>query len=732
MIVCTKCGLHNDPSDSFCGSCGSFLEWTGTKVDEPAPAPATNPQPVAREQPTVPEEPTLIGRVRDAVGLSAHPGGPLADAAGTAAAEAAAAPTAAAEAAAAETAMAAASAAPTPIVVSGPKVFHIVDDLPEPQPEPVAPEPESAPAPESEPEPEETAAPEPAPTAAAEPAPESTVAPEPAPEPGPEPTAVPEPTAAPEPEPEPTAASELEPAPESTVAPEPGPTVAPAPEPTAAAELEPAPEPTVAPEPSVAPEPEPAPEPTVAPAPEPTVAPEPTSAGPTCPACGRANPAGRVFCISCGERLPAAAGSPAPAPATGAPVLLPPPPRVEPRIRPMLPGAAATSKPRSLVQPSRPVEPPPPVPATPAGATPPATLAQPPAQRPGPSQPPARLPGVAAAGAAAASPPSAAVSAGAPIAPPSPAPPVPPDQPAARRPEAVKPGPERPHPGPRPAQEATPAPNPGDLVCGNCAMGNDPARKFCRRCGQSLATATLAATDRVPWYRRIFGGGKPRTKVAAGERPKSMRTDGKTGGGIKVGRLLSAGIQVVLIAGIIGIVAGYALVPNWQKAVNGFIGSVKEMISPSADQVYTSGPTSGLGSKEHPARFAFDRTLGFWAAPFADGSPPTIQGSFTPPASVAKILVTSGAAGDQYKAFARPRDVTLEFLDAAGTVIVSKSYELKDQAEPQPFDVGAKGATLVRLTVRSVFPAEKANAPVAISEVEFFGSQEGSSPTPAP
>jgi|BarGraNGADG00212_2_1021979.scaffolds.fasta_scaffold25730_2 Double zinc ribbon len=36
--------------------------------------------------------------------------------------------------------------------------------------------------------------------------------------------------------------------------------------------------------------------------------------GPTCPVCGRANPAGRTFCISCGERL-AAAGRPVAAPA---------------------------------------------------------------------------------------------------------------------------------------------------------------------------------------------------------------------------------------------------------------------------------------------------------------------------------------------------------------------------------------------------------------------------------
>ena len=41
MIVCTKCGFQNSAADSFCGSCGSFLEWiggwTGAALDETWP-----------------------------------------------------------------------------------------------------------------------------------------------------------------------------------------------------------------------------------------------------------------------------------------------------------------------------------------------------------------------------------------------------------------------------------------------------------------------------------------------------------------------------------------------------------------------------------------------------------------------------------------------------------------------------------------------------------------------
>src|SRR5580700_1522740 len=36
MIVCKKCGFNNTDADTFCGSCGAFLEWTGEKVSPPA------------------------------------------------------------------------------------------------------------------------------------------------------------------------------------------------------------------------------------------------------------------------------------------------------------------------------------------------------------------------------------------------------------------------------------------------------------------------------------------------------------------------------------------------------------------------------------------------------------------------------------------------------------------------------------------------------------------------
>ena len=69
MIICKECGYHNGDADAFCGSCGSFLEWTGEKEAPdvaPEPEPPPVPEPVAEVS-----RPGIVTRVRDAVGLHA-------------------------------------------------------------------------------------------------------------------------------------------------------------------------------------------------------------------------------------------------------------------------------------------------------------------------------------------------------------------------------------------------------------------------------------------------------------------------------------------------------------------------------------------------------------------------------------------------------------------------------------------------------------------------------------
>jgi len=80
VIVCKQCGHHNEDNDTFCGSCGKFLEWTGERVVVAQP----EPEPPAPEPEPEPARLGLIDRVKHAVGMeeaavhpvpAAHPDG---------------------------------------------------------------------------------------------------------------------------------------------------------------------------------------------------------------------------------------------------------------------------------------------------------------------------------------------------------------------------------------------------------------------------------------------------------------------------------------------------------------------------------------------------------------------------------------------------------------------------------------------------------------------------------
>ncbi len=92
-VICSKCGQENDPAETFCGSCGAFLEWSGQKVEgaEAAPPPMTQGQAAQSElaglaRPRPPEAqqpppPPLVSPVRPGPSIRSVPPSP-ADVAG--------------------------------------------------------------------------------------------------------------------------------------------------------------------------------------------------------------------------------------------------------------------------------------------------------------------------------------------------------------------------------------------------------------------------------------------------------------------------------------------------------------------------------------------------------------------------------------------------------------------------------------------------------------------------
>jgi hypothetical protein len=348
-----------------------------------------------------------------------------------------------------------------------------------------------------------------------------------------------------------------------------------------------------------------------------------------------------------------------------------------------------------------------------APAAPPASpaaqpaAAQPASVRPStpqPVQPTARRPGAAAPGVAA-----GVAAASAP-------PPAPPEQPPSVQPAAVRPAAAAPRPAQRPAQAAeTPPPRPGDLICGDCGIGNDPVRKFCRRCGTSLAKAVVHV-EKVPWWRRIIPK-RDKKPLAAGERPKSMAPGGAVGGARRsYRRVMGIVFQVLVIAAVVGMVVGYAVVPPWQGAVNDAIGSIRRAIRPDLIEVHPADRATGPAIKGHPAQSAFDlNTETYYAEDLVAGLKPALYVPFSPGTVIDKILVTSGA-GKEYRDYARPRILRVEVTAADGSV-TTKDLELADTKDLQVFDIAAHDVASVGIAVVDVYTAAK--SAVAITEIEF-------------
>ncbi|CAN5783980.1 hypothetical protein BH23CHL7_BH23CHL7_23570 [soil metagenome] len=518
---------------------------------------------------------------------------------------------------------------------------------PESEPEPAEVPPEPAPEPKVDREP----APEPEP----EPEPETKVdrEPEPPPPPEPEPPPPAEPPLQPDPEPEPVRQGR----PEPTVEPEPPPPPKPEPPPPAEPQPQAVSEPAQEPEPELPAPPEPEPKVDREPEPEPKVDREPelpASAEPQLqPDPEPTRPA---------EPQPQAVSEPAPEPP-------PPPAPPEYRFRAAPPAPASQQPP----PPSQPV------------------LSQPPPVRPQPLQPPTARSSQAAQPAARR---------------PTPAPPS--DQPDHRQPTtAITRSRPRPvTPPPTPVIEV----KPGDLVCPNCGTGNDPVRRFCRRCGNSLAAAVVAI--RPPWYRRIFR--RNRRAVAAGTRPRHLGSAAQRRG---IGAWLSRLVALVLILVVAAAAAGYVALPDVRSRVDSVIGDLRARFMPETADVHPlSARGRGVGRRD--AELAVDdNTATYWLADPAVEQP-TLTVEFGRSMRLGAIVVHSGSATDsEFTRHRRPRQLVLSF---PGTDQPPIEVELGDDSAPQskPLDTVTAGRVVVRVAAWFESGAG-GDQLIALREIEF-------------
>lgn len=293
-------------------------------------------------------------------------------------------------------------------------------------------------------------------------------------------------------------------------------------------------------------------------------------------------------------------------------------------------------------------------------------------------------------------------------------------QPAPVQPQAVQPqaAQKRKPPKVQPGKP-TRTPQKGDLICGECGEANTPGRKFCSRCGTSLAAAVVV---KIAWWKRIFRR-KPKSAMA-GERPWTAKEGGKKKPKRRgIGRFIAPVRRVLtVVLVVLGIV--YGVYSPFHKWVNREFTSIKtktiSIIHPQFDPV-TAGP--GTTSNEvtplnpdHPATMATDGFKNtYWLSPPPSAAfRPELDVALTEKVDLAKVIVRSGAS-DDFQGHHRPK--TLLFIFDNGNQFEA---QLKNTPEAQTVTIH-NGAGVQRFKIAITAIYESINGTdMGLTEIEFF------------
>ena len=307
------------------------------------------------------------------------------------------------------------------------------------------------------------------------------------------------------------------------------------------------------------------------------------------------------------------------------------------------------------------------------------------------------------------------------------------DSPAPTQPGVKVPGTEKARPAPK--RTTSRELNTGDLVCGQCGMGNPPTRKFCKRCGTSLAEAAAVKLGFFARLRRRFAR-KPKTFEAGQRRRKASGEPSSGGGGLRT-RIRVAFFRlnrhILKIGALLGLVAvlGFGVepirqklqLPNFRQTI---LNKIRTFSKPVYDSVRPEAASAGPSAPEHDASLAIDLGANtYWAAaPAANGGVGSkLTVTFAKPFDLGRILVHSGAQGDETPGSGfvnQPRPSELRFT-LNGDTQNTKTVAVKDTADTQTLTVKGKQTKTVTIEVTGIYPAvDGKGRSVAITEMEFF------------
>jgi hypothetical protein len=258
---------------------------------------------------------------------------------------------------------------------------------------------------------------------------------------------------------------------------------------------------------------------------------------------------------------------------------------------------------------------------------------------------------------------------------------------------------------------------PGDLICGECREGNEPTRRFCRRCGASLVQAKEAVVPPpLPWWKRPFVR-QPKV-IAAGERP--MRRGGSAPGGGLRSRLPQMRRAAAIVAAV-GLAVGFA--GPWRGTVKKKASGVRQALVPHFEEVTPFSVKATSQLPDHRAELAFDRiTNDYWAGQRTDGRD-MLTVTFDPPIRLGKVGFVVGALTkpELFTAQPRPQKVLFRFFDKSNKKAPEDvKKDLEDVGEFRYYNVDVKKVSRLEIEILTVKPSLQGGVNTAIAEIAFF------------
>jgi hypothetical protein len=274
--------------------------------------------------------------------------------------------------------------------------------------------------------------------------------------------------------------------------------------------------------------------------------------------------------------------------------------------------------------------------------------------------------------------------------------------------------------------------NPGDVVCGSCGVGNVPTRKFCRRCGTSLADAKVA---KLGFFARLRARRNRKKIKQAGYRPGSPGRDSngqkRSIRGFFRGIWWKINSNLLRVGAMLGILAAFGFgvepirsklhLPDVRSA--GFDLIKRTITNPPYDPVRAQQATASSGANPS-ALIDLGNNTTWKAAPNPSGGVgSSFVISFDKPFDLGRVLITSGLAGSDkpgegFVSQPRPSELRVIFNDEVAEPLTVK---VKDTAEPQVLKIKHKEVRSVRFEISGVYPAVGGQGKsVAVTEVEFF------------